>query len=371
MRTFRSDNNAGVCPEALDAMLAAARDDHAMGYGGDGATDRAVAAFRALLGDSARVFFVGTGTAANTLAIAAMTRPWQRVLGHAHSHWNDDESTAPELFTGCRTTLIHTEALQRGSRLTPDDIRRAGAATRGDVHQPQPGVLTISNPTEFGEAYTPEQTAALAREAHALGYRLHVDGARFANAVAASLSAKGIDPARASASDAANAARALSADAGVDALSFGGTKNGLALGEAVVFFDQPGPTRGAGAQAAHDFPYLRKRAGHLLSKHRFVSAPFAATIESGAWLRHAAHANAMAARLAEGLRGIEVAAVFPVDVNAVFVRLPPHIDAALKAAGHGYYGFGDPAWGVSRLMCSFDTTAADVDALLADARTAR
>lgn len=371
MRTFRSDNNAGVCPEALDAMIAAARDDHAMGYGGDGATDRAAAAFKRLLGDSARVFFVGTGTAANTLAIAAMTRPWQRVLGHSHSHWNDDESTAPELFTGCRTTLIHTDALRDGSRLTVDDIRRAGAATRGDVHQPQPGALTISNPTEFGEVYTPEQTAAIAREAHALGYRVHVDGARFANAVAATLRARGVDPGLASAADAAAAARALSVDAGVDALSFGGTKNGLALGEAVVFFDQPGPTQGTAAQAAHDFPYLRKRAGHLLSKHRFVSAPFAATIESGAWLRHAGHANAMAARLAEGLRALDVTAAFPVEVNAVFVRLPQRIDAALKAAGHGYYGFGDAAWGVTRLMCSFDTAASDVDALLIDAGKAR
>ncbi len=375
MRTFRSDNNAGVCPEALDAILRAGGADggHAMGYGGDDETDRAVAQFRDLFSDRAHVFFVATGTAANTLGIASLTRPWQRVLAHSHSHWNDDESTAPELFTGCRTTLVTTAMPGAGSRLTVDDLRRAAAATRGDVHQPQPGVLTVSNTTEFGEVYTPEHTAALAREAHAMGFRLHVDGARFANAVAALLARRGIDPTAADLqsrrADVAALCRALTVDAGVDALSFGGTKNGLALGEAVIFFEQPSAPGGetTAKQAAHDFPYLRKRAGHLLSKHRFVAAPFAVTLARGAWLRHAGHANAMAATLAVGLRRLDITPAFPVEANALFVRLPSAVDQALRAAGHGYYPFGEPSWGLSRLMCSFDTTEADVAGLLADA----
>lgn len=372
MRSFRSDNNAGVCPEALDAVMSAGSPDagHAMGYGSDADTARACDAFKDLFSERARVFFVATGTAANTLSLAAITRPWQRILAHAHSHLNDDESTAPELFTGCRTTLVRSDMPAAGSRLTPAHLRAAAASTRGDVHQPQPGALTISNPTEFGEVYTPEQTRDLAEAAHDLGYALHVDGARFANAVASLLLRAGHDPERADRARVADLCRAMTIEAGVDALSFGGTKNGLALGEAVVFFEQPGAFAGRAEQAAHDFPYLRKRAGHLLSKHRFVAAPFAAVLESGAWIRHAAHANAMADRLASGLRRLGVAMPFRTEVNAVFARLSTPVHDALRRKGHGYYPFGDPAWGLSRLMCSFDTAPAEVDDLLADIHAA-
>ncbi|RMH24129.1 MAG: threonine aldolase [Planctomycetota bacterium] len=357
-RTFRSDNNAGVTPEALAAVADAAA-GHAIGYGDDEWTERAVGALRGLFGDDAAVFFVATGTAANTLAVASLTEPWQRVLCHAHSHWNDDESTAPERLTHCRTTPVHPAAGD-GSKLTPDDARRAGAAGRGDVHQPAPGVLTLSNPTEFGTVYTPDEMRALCDAAHALGYRVHVDGARFANAVAHLVDEGAGEPAR--------VCRALTRDAGVDALSFGGTKNGLALGEAVVFFP-----RGDGAafeRAVHAFPYHRKGAGHLLSKHRFVSAPFAATIADGSWLTRARGANAMARRLGEGLAGAGLRVRFPVQTNGVFVELPAPVHDALWAKGHRYYPFGDADWRVFRLMCSFDTDPADVDALIADARAA-
>lgn len=350
-RTFRSDNNAGVCPEALEALVAAAGAGHAVGYGDDASTAEAVSLFRSLFGEETAVFFLATGTIANTLSVAALTRPWQRVLCHEHSHWNDDESTAPERFTGCRTTTIPMSS-PRSSKLTPADVERVAAAGRGDVHQPGAGVLTISNSTEFGEVYTPDEVRAVCNTAHAFGYRVHVDGARFANAVAA----LGCEP------------RSLGPDAGVDALVFGGTKNGLALGEAALFFRQ-----GDGAafeRAASEFPFLRKSAGALLSKHRFVAAPFAAALRSGAWLRHAAHANAMARRLSRGLTDIGLDIRFPSEANAVFAVMPDRLRAELAARGHEFYMFGRPDWKLARLMCSFDTAAEDVDAFLADARAA-
>ena len=203
---------------------------------------------------------------------------------------------------------------------------------------------------------TPEQLAQLSEVAHRQGYAVHVDGARFANAVAATMGARGID--------AAAACRALSVDAGVDALSFGGTKNGLALGEAVLYFARD--ERPAVARACVRFPFLRKSTGHLLSKHRYVTAPFAAALEGGAWLRHAAHANRMAARLAAGLRARGLEPAFPCEANGVFVDLPEAIDRRLRSRGHGYYPFASPVGVISRLMCSFDTSADDVDALLSD-----
>ncbi len=344
VRTFRSDNNAGVCDEALAAMIEAARAGHETAYGDDGATARAEAAFRSIFGDDIAIFFVATGTIANTLAIAALTRPWQRVLCHHWSHWNDDESTAPERLTGCRTTAIESGE----GKLTPADIERAAVTGRGDVHQPQPGVLTISNATEFGEFYSPEETRALCETSHTLGYRVHVDGARFANAVAAG----GCE------------ARDLAGGAGVDALSFGGTKNGLAIGEAIIFFRQGDGKHFDRAKA--DLPYHRKSSGALLSKHRFVTAPFAATLESGAWLRHAAHANAMASELAQRLTSLGVALRFPAEANAVFAEFTPSEHAELQRRGHQYYLFGHPDWHVARLMCSFDTRADEIDALAAD-----
>lgn len=359
MRTFRSDNNAGMTPEAIAALRDAAT-GHAIGYGDDECTSRAVAALRSLFGVDAAVFLVATGTAANTLAVASLTDPWRRVLCHAHAHWNDDESTAPERLTQCRTTTIHPAAGD-GSKLSPDDVLRAGASGRGDVHQPAPGVLTISNPTEFGTIYTPDEVRALCDAAHSLGYLVHIDGARFANAVAALLD-RGVHAA------AAPLCRALTIDAGADALSFGGTKNGLALGEAVVFFPQ-----GDGAafeRAARAFPFHRKSFGHLISKHRFVSAPFAATIADGSWIRHARRANTLAGELGASLGAAGVAVRFPVETNGVFVELAGHVHAALQQRGHRYYPFGDPAWRVYRLMCSFDTQQADIDALVADARAA-
>jgi threonine aldolase len=343
MRTFRSDNNAGLCPEAMQGLIEANDSSHEIGYSDDSYSAKAVAAFRRIFGEDTGVFFVASGTAANTLSIAALTEPWQQILCHSHSHINADESTAPERFTHCRVSGIHTH---ESDKMTVADFAAAATYSRGDVHQPQPGVFSLSNSTEFGCVYSPAEVKALCDVAHAAGYRVHMDGARFANAVAA----LGCEP------------RDLTVNAGVDALSFGGTKNGLAFGEAVLFFPQG--DRAAWRRANATFAFHRKGTGHLLSKHRFVSAMFLKTLENGAWLKHAKHANAMARSLAEGLKKLGLPPRFPVEANAVFVTLPSHVDAHLQSRGHGYYPFGDPAWNVVRLMCSFDTTQGDVDGLL-------
>ncbi|MEZ4218530.1 MAG: beta-eliminating lyase-related protein [Myxococcota bacterium] len=348
-RGFQSDNASGLCPEALAALVAANGEGHAPGYGADAATARAAGAFERLFGDDVAVHFVATGTAANTLAVAALVEPWEQVACHVESHWARHESTAPERITGCRTRALGTPG---SDRLAPGDLAPLARATPGDVHEPQPGVLTLSNPTELGTLYRPAELRALCERAHALGYRVHVDGARFANAVAA----LGCAP------------RALANDCGVDALSFGGTKNGLAFGEAVLFFRQGDDA--VRRRASARFPFLRKSTGHLLSKHRFATAPFAAVLESGAWLRHAAHANAMAAALARGLADAGAELRHPVETNGVFARLPERVDRALRAAGYAYHPFGPPEERVQRFLCSFDTTRDDVDALVAIARAA-
>jgi threonine aldolase len=363
-RSFRSDNNAGLTEDAL-AALVEANAGHAKGYGDDAWTARAVEAFHGLFGAPVEVHFVATGTAANCLALACLTKPWQRVLCHSHAHLNDDESTAPEFYTSTRVTVIDPAVVHDGadprfpapiaSKLTPGDVERAArAVSRGDVHQPAPGALTLSNSTEFGEVYSPEELRALVETAHGFDFRVHIDGARFANAVASLMAARGESSDDRAATT--RAVRALTVDAGVDALSFGGTKNGLALGEAVVFF---------GDQRREEFPFLRKRAAHLLSKHRFVAAPFARTLESGSWLASAHHANAMARDLADGLRGMGVCVPYAVDANGVFAQISVETERALTEAGFGFYMFGDPAWRVARFMCSFDTTREDVESLLA------
>ena len=347
MRTFRSDNNAGLTPEAMKAFIAANDHSHQIGYGDDAHTGRAVEAFKKIFGDDIAVFFVASGTAANTLAIASLTQPWQQIVCHAHSHVGMDESTAPERFTHCRVAAIHSES----SKITPEDIEHSVNA-RGDVHQPQPGVVTISNTTEFATVYTQAEVKAICDVSRDMGYRVHMDGARFANAVA-SLDCH---------------PRQITRDLGVDALSFGGTKNGLAFGEGVIFFPQGDGS--AFRKAVEVFPFHRKSTGHLLSKHRFVSAPFAATLSDGSWMRHARHANAMARELASGLKKLGIQPKFPVEANAVFVSLPPQVDAALQNRGHGYYPFGPADWKIFRLMCSFDTTSKDVTELLADIEAA-
>lgn len=350
MTNLRSDNNAGLCPEALAAVLDAARGE-AAAYGDDEATSRAALVFRERFGPDTATFFVATGTAANTLAVAALTEPWQRVLCHRYSHYCEDESTAPERFSLCRTVAVDPGV--DPTRLVPDDLLPHLGGHR-DVHSPAPGVLTLSNPTEFGTVYSPAHTAALVALARAHGYRVHVDGARFSLAVAHLMRSENMSEEA--------ACRALTVDAGVDALSFGGTKAGLSLGEAVLFFTRSP----AAARAAERLPWLRKSTGHLLSKHRFVSAQFERTVGSGAHVRHAAVAADTAEHLAAGLRARGLSPAFPRESNVVFVDLPPELDAHLRSLGHTYYLFATPLGPRARLMCSFATAREDIDAFLAD-----
>lgn len=338
--TFASDNTAGLCPEAL-AALAAANPGRAAGYGDDPWTAEARAQVQAVFETECEVFFVFNGTAANALALAALCRSYQGILCHQSAHLEVDECGAPEFFTGGSKVIPLAGAM---AKLTPAAIEEA--VTRGHgVHYPHPAALSLTQSTEFGTRYTPAETAALAATARRHGLAVHMDGARFANAAAA-LAPDGFSPAD------------LTWRAGVDVLSFGGTKNGMLTAEAVVFFNR---------DLARDFAYRVKQSGQLASKQRFAAAQWTALLRDGAWLRHAAHANAMARRLATGLQTVPGARLlFPVEANGVFVELTPALAAGLAERGWQFYRFvGEHGY---RLMGSWATTSDEVDAFLADAR---
>lgn len=333
---FRSDNVAGVAPEIL-AAIAAANEGSAASYGADALTERVTRRFAELFEHEVAVFPVATGTAANALALAAVTPPWGLVYCHKLAHVQTDECGAPEFFTGGAKLL---PLAGPDAKLTPDAVL-AEMVERGTVHHAQPAALSISQATEAGTVYRPQEIGALGAVARSHGLALHMDGARFANAVA-SLGASPAD---------------LTWRAGVDVLSFGATKNGALAAEAVIFFDP---------KKAADLGYRRKRGGHLLSKMRFLSAQLDAYLDDGLWLRLAEHANRMAARLAAGLATVPGARlVHPTEANEVFVALPEPVIDALAAAGFGFYRW-DGA-GCLRLVTAFDTREADIDAFLAAA----
>jgi len=338
--TFASDNTAGICPEAM-AALAAANAGRSPGYGDDTWTAGARAQVQQLFETDCEVFFVFNGTAANALALAALCRSYQGILCHQAAHLEVDECGAPEFFTGGSKVVPLAGA---HCKLTPAAIEEAAGRGHG-VHYPHPGALSITQATEFGTLYQPGEIRALSAVARRHGLALHMDGARFANAVAA-LAPQGVSPAD------------LTWRAGVDVLSFGGTKNGMLTTEAVVFFNHA---------LARDFAYRVKQSGQLASKMRFAAAQWTALLREGAWLRHAAHANAMARRLAAGLEGLPgVRLLFPVEANGVFVDLTPALVAGLTARGWQFYKFvGEHGY---RFMGSWATTPEQVDALLADAR---
>jgi threonine aldolase len=338
IRQFASDTYAGVCPEAL-AALAEANPGHAAAYGDDPWTARARSLLRDLFETDVAVFFVPTGTAANALALAALCQPYHSVLCHADAHIQTDECGAPE-HAAPGIKVVPLEG--RGGKIEPEEVRRA-VARRRDVHSHKPGVISLSQATEAGTVYGVDEMRAFGQAARELGLRLHVDGARFANAVAA----LDVSPA------------ALTWQAGVAVLCFGGTKNGLAAGDAIVFFD-----RGLAAE----FEYRRKQAGHLLAKMRYLAAPWAAVLESGAWRRNASRANAMARLLEKELRGLPgIEVLYPVQANAVFVRMPPRCVEGLHHRGWHFYTIA----GGERLMCSWDTEESDVAALVSDLRGLR
>jgi threonine aldolase len=333
---FASDNYSGVCPEAWQAM-AAANDGHAPAYGNDVWTDKASDAFRTLFETDCEVFFAFNGTAANSLALAALCQSYHGVICSDAAHVETDECGAPEFFSNGSKLLV---ASSSSGKLTPAAIR-AIATNRNDIHFPKPRVVTITQPTETGQVYSLDELRAIFAVCRELGLHLHMDGARFANACAS----LGCSPAD------------VTWRAGVDVLCFGGTKNGMAIGEAILFFDK---------KLAEDFDYRCKQAGQLASKMRFLSAPWVGVLETGAWLRNAEHGNACAQRLLRQIDGVpEIEIMFPVEANAVFVRMPEAKLAALRSLGWRFYTF---IGGGARFMFAWDAELQRVDRLAADIR---
>ncbi|MDI6713225.1 MAG: low specificity L-threonine aldolase [Anaerosomatales bacterium] len=335
-RMFASDNASGAHPAVLDAIRAA-NVGHAYAYGDDDWTRAAEAVVRRHLGDEARAFFVFNGTGANVTALAAMIRPYEAVICPATAHINVDECGAPERFTGGKLIAVPTP----DGKLTPEMVERAIFGV-GVEHHSQPRVVSISQSTEYGTVYRPDEIVALAEVAHRHGMYLHVDGARISNA-AASLG---------------RSLKDMIADSGVDVLSFGGTKNGMLFGEAVVFLRE-----GLG----EDFRFVRKQGAQLASKMRFIAAQFVALYGGDLWLENARHANEMARVLAEGMAAVPgVRITQPVEANEVFAVLPCEAIAPL-AEEFGFYVWDERA-GEVRWVASWDTTPEDVAAFVAGAR---
>jgi threonine aldolase len=333
---FKSDNTAAACDEIL-AAIASANHGYASGYGDDAWTERLDREFSRVFGSEVRVFPVATGTAANALALATLTPPWGAILAHREAHIVRDECGAPEHMSGGARLLLldGPDAL-----VTPAELRRALDDNPATVHTVQPRTLSITQATELGTVYRPGPLRDLTAAAHAAGLRVHVDGARFANAVAF----LGCKPGE------------LGAAAGVDVLSFGATKNGALAAEAVVFFDPA---------LAADFELRRKRAGHLLSKMRYVSAQLLAYLQEDLWLRNARRANLLAARVAAAAGALRL---HPVEANEIFIRTTPERIAALRARGFQFYDAGAAGSGQARFVVSWNQPEADVDALCAALR---
>jgi threonine aldolase len=329
-RAFASDNYAGVHPEILEA-IAVANGGHQVSYGEDVYTEHVQDVFRAHFGEQAAAYPVFNGTGANVVGLQAMTERWDAVICAETAHVNVDECGAPEKVAGLKVLTLPTP----DGKLTPELI--AGHAWGwGDEHRAQPRVVSFAQSTELGTCYTPEQIAAISEQAHRHGMKVHLDGSRLANA-AATLKLP---------------MRAFTTDAGVDVLSFGGTKNGMLMGEAVVVLE-PSAVRG--------MPFLRKAGMQLASKMRFISVQFEALLAGDLWLRSASRANEMARRLAEAVRGLDGLRITQaVEANAVFAILPRDVTERLQKRFR-FYTWNERT-GEVRWMASFDTTEADIDA---------
>lgn len=330
---FYSDNTATACEEVLEAIHRA-NTGHAIAYGDDEWTQRLDEAFAAFFGRPVKAFALATGTAANALSIATLCPPYGAVYAHEEAHIVRDECGAPEFFSGgARVVTVPGEH----GKLTVDALGAALDANPVSVHTPQPAALSLTQATELGTVYRPQELAALATLAHARGLRVHLDGARIANAIVS----LGCEPAE------------ITWRAGVDVVSFGATKNGALSAEAVVFFD---------AALVRDFELRRKRAGHLLSKSRYVSAQLLAYLETQVWRRNAERANALARRIAAAAGRM---LLHPTEANEVFVALGDAGKARLRGQGFGFYDWGPAASGEARFVVSWDQREADVDALCA------
>jgi threonine aldolase len=338
-QVFASDNTAGICPEAWAALTEANR-GCLPSYGNDEWTVRACDLLRTVFETDCDVFFVFNGTAANSLALASLCQSYHSVICHDYAHVETDECGAPEFFSNGTKILV---AAGPNGKLDPAQVERV-ILKRTDIHFPKPRVLSLTQSTEWGTVYTIDELKALTGLAKQHGLAVHMDGARFANAAATLADRCGVKAAD------------FTWRAGVDVLCFGGTKNGMNMTEAVVFFNR---------QLAREFDYRCKQAGQLASKMRFLSSQWVGMLQDGAWLRHARHANQMTRKLADALRHIpQVGILVEPEVNAVFASMPPAVAAVMQARGWHYYNFiGAHGY---RLMCSWDTQEADVDAFVAD-----
>jgi len=343
MHSFASDNNSGVHPAVIDA-LAAANTGHALAYGDDPWTQAAEASFRRVFGTDCQAFFTFLGTGANVLSLASLTRPYHAVVCAETAHINVDECGAPERNLGCKLFALPHEH----GRISPGDVLPV-LHHLGNQHHNQPRVISITQCTELGALYTLEEVRALADLAHGHGMFLHMDGARLGNAAAA----LGVG------------LKEMTADCGVDALSFGGTKNGLMFGEAVVLFP-----RALEAGAGEAMRFLRKQSMQLASKMRYVAVQFSTLLDSGLWLANARNANAMASLLAREAATIPgVVITRPVQSNAVFATIPGQVVEAVRKEHFFYVWNPEPADRPEvRWMCSYDTTEADVRGFVAALR---
>ena len=333
---FASDNNAGICPQVMQAMQRANSTGHEPSYGDDRWTHEVCDRFRTLFETDCEVFFVFNGTAANSLSLAGLCQSYQAVICHQLAHVETDECGAPEFFSnGSKLLTLPGD----NGKLLPDDIEKL-VMRRSDMHFPKPKVVSLTQSTEVGTLYGVEELRAIASIAKRRGLHVHMDGARFANAVAS----LDVHPSE------------LTWRAGVDILCFGGTKNGMAVGEAVIIFDHA---------LADDFAWRIKQAGQLASKMRFVSAPWLGLLDDDVWISNAAHANAMALRLADRIKMVPaVKLMYQVEANAVFAEIEPAVQDELRKKGWQFYTFIGA--GGCRLMCAWDTLPETVDRFAAD-----
>jgi threonine aldolase len=333
---FASDNTAPICPEAW-ASLQESNTDDAAAYGEDRWTAGVCDRIRENFETDCDVYFVFTGTAANALALAQVCPSFRSIICHQNAHIQTDECGGPEFFTGGSKLLL----VGGGNGKIDIGQTKELLMSRNELHSHKPGVISIAQATEFGTVYTRDEIAAIADLARSYELSLHMDGARFANA-AASLNCK---------------PRAITWEIGVDVLCFGGTKNGMAAGELVIFFNR---------EVSREFDYRVKQAGQLGSKMRFLAAPWQGLLAGDAWLRNAQHANRAARELAHQLQSkANVEIVFPVEANSVFARMDDQIVRGLKTRGWRFYKFIEPD--VYRLMCSWATTERDIADFVRDA----
>jgi len=331
---FASDNAAGVCPEAWAAMEKANR-DYAVSYGDDAWTARASQLLRDTFETDCEIFFVFNGTAANALALASCCQSYHSIICHETAHIHNDECGAPEFFSN-GTKLLSAPGAH--GKLGPGVIEEL-ASRRTDIHYPKPRVISLTQSTELGTVYQLDELQAIEATARRFDLVTHMDGARFANAIAS----LGLAP------------KAATWQVGVDVLCFGGTKLGMANCEAVIFFNR---------DLAREFDYRCKQAGQLASKMRLLAAGWVGVLENGAWLKHALHANRCATHLAHRLEALGLPAAHPVQANAAFVRMPEELLRGLRQRGWLLYNFIGS--GVVRLMCSWRTRDDEIDALLTD-----